>query len=96
MRARSLSLLVATAAVSCSLGSSHLTLVGLVTTVTPRLCLGAPQATGDCFVASASQVAALRIGECLRVKYTPLSGAGPRGRVVSVAPLQKAPSVCHP
>jgi hypothetical protein len=95
MRARRLVLLAATAVVGCSSGSSDHTFVGLVTTVTPRLCLGAPQAAGDCFIASASQVTELRVGKCVRVKYTPLSGVGPRGRVVSITPLQESPSDCH-
>lgn len=80
---------------SCSSGSSGHSLVGVVTTTKPRLCLGRPQASGACFAATSQQVGALRPGQCLKITYAPLSGIGPRGRLLSVTLLTDAPSWCH-
>lgn len=80
---------------SCSSGSAGHSLVGVVTTTKPRLCLGGPQASGDCFAATSKQVGALRAGQCLKITYAPLSGIGPRGRLLSVTLLRDAPSWCH-
>lgn len=88
-------LTAAAALVSCSPASPGHTFVGVVTTTSPRLCLAGPRASGDCFVATASQVAPRRVGQCLKITYVPFSGIGPRGRVASISPVAKASSSCH-
>lgn len=85
----------AAALVSCSSASPTHTFVGIVTTTSPRLCLGDPHASGDCFVATTSQLATQRVGQCLKITYVPLSGVGPRGRVVTLSPVAKPASSCH-
>lgn len=48
------------------------TLVGPVTTLRPKLCVGATGATGDCFSGeSAAQLSALAVGDCVSVTYSP-------------------------
>jgi hypothetical protein len=92
---RPLLLLVAVAATACSSGTSQHTFVGVVTTTTPRLCVGRPAASGDCFLASEPQLRQLRLGECVSIRYKPLAGSGPRGRAISVGEAKPAPSWCH-
>jgi hypothetical protein len=93
---RQVALLTAAAAVvSCSSALPGHTFVGVVTTTSPRLCLGGPHASGDCFVATASQLAAQRVGQCLKITYVALSGLATRGRVVTLSPVAKPASSCH-
>lgn len=52
--------------------------VRAVTTLTPRLCVGRYAATGECFTGGPpSQVASLRIGECVEVTFIPNSNDTP-------------------
>ena len=53
-------------------------LVGLVTTLSPHLCVGRHSATGKCFDgANSAAVARLHIGECVQITYSPSGNNGP-------------------
>jgi len=70
----------------CGSGGDHFT--GIVTTTTPRLCIGAADAAGDCFVAEPSLVATLHLDDCVVVTYRPSDSPelGPRGTATAVEP----------
>lgn len=59
---------------------------GVVTTTSPRLCLGRPDASGDCFVVDAKLLSALKMNECVTVTYQARANSdpGPRGEVTAV------------
>jgi len=84
---RTLRLPLVAALVSASIGCTPPTptFTGTVTTLGPRLCLGRPQATGDCFDVPASLLTGRRIGDCLTVEYVENpSVPGPRGTATKV------------
>ena len=70
----------------CRSGADHLT--GIVTTTTPRLCIGAADAAGECFLGDPSLVSNLRLDDCVVVTYRPSTdpAPGPRGTATSVEP----------
>lgn len=49
----------------CALSGDHFT--GVVTTTTPKLCLGNPEAAGDCFEADPKFTNGLKLDECVTV-----------------------------
>lgn len=79
-------IVVSVAIGGCTTTSDRFT--GVVTTTAPSLCLGAPAASGDCFVATAQFIEGLRLNDCVTVVYraadSPLPG--PRGTVTAVEP----------
>lgn len=78
----------------CAHQASH-TFLGVVTTMSPRLCLGRQAATGDCFVASGEITSRLVIGQCVEVTYRPIAGDGPRGEAMAARVIENAPRWCH-
>lgn len=57
---------------------SHESMSGEISSVTPRLCVARHAAMGDCFVPRPGvDVSALRVGECINVRYVSGNGDGP-------------------
>jgi len=100
----SLSIMVVAAALSsgCSYRASipqpsgSASIVGTVTTLSPRLCVGQHAATGDCFTgADASTLSGLHVGDCVTVEFTLSSGPGPQHlKTISVVPASSHRDDC--
>lgn len=88
VRAANLAALLCLAFLSgaCSAGDAQFT--GVVTTVAPRVCLGRPDASGDCFLVSNAVPSGVRVGDCVTVSYR--LEAGPPGLRGSVTALERA------
>jgi hypothetical protein len=57
---------------------SHSSMTGEVTSLEPGLCVARHAAMGDCFVPQPGlDVSALRVGECIRVRFVSGNGEGP-------------------
>lgn len=78
-------------AAGCS--SSDTEFTGVISTLTPRLCLAKPAAAGDCFEAPEVLLKGKKVDDCVTVDYVPnqAAGAGPRGTVTKVTPAAECP-----
>jgi len=77
----------------CSSGDRF---TGVVTTTNPRLCLGRPEASGDCFVADAKFLDGLRMDDCVTVTYQTRNSPdpGPRGTVTAIERADECSRPC--
>jgi hypothetical protein len=78
-------LMVVASGVAATGCGSHGTpsMYGTVTTLSPRLCIGAHAATGQCFVADRAQLTEVQVGECVKATWQE-STSGPALRLVSI------------
>jgi hypothetical protein len=83
-------LLLVFGVVGCGAGPDW---VGQVSFLSPRLCVARHAAMGDCFEGeSASTLASLRIGECVKVTFTRITRDGPL-HLDTIAPVDAS---AHP
>jgi hypothetical protein len=50
-------------------GSGRQKLTGVITALQPKLCVGRPQGTGQCFTATAAERTGVSVGDCVTVTY---------------------------
>jgi len=101
IRARSALSLAATVligGIGCSphtIGGIREPLRGPITVLSAtQVCVGGPAASGDCFVATASQLEGLREGQCVLAHWKSGGDTAAADDLVSIAPVSGTPPDC--